>query len=228
MKDGTGDASDFDAATQDPQAWPQIAPVSYWEERYTGVDRVWSGKVNQVLADIAGPLVPGRALDLGCGEGADVIWLAQHGWQATGVDISPTAIGRATAAAEASGLDADRARFLATDLAAISVGAYDLVTVSFLHSPVGLPREAILCQAADRVAPGGHLLITSHADAPPWAEASHGHEHRFLGPLEELEQLQLDQQTWDVVLAEVRARQAIAPDGQPATLDDVVVLVRRR
>ena len=104
MTDNPWDGSDSDTAGHDPGAWPEIAPVDFWEERYAGADQVWSGKVNQVLADIAGTLVPGRALDLGCGEGADVIWLAQHGWQATGIDISATAIRHATAAAEASGV----------------------------------------------------------------------------------------------------------------------------
>ena len=82
-------------------------------------------------------------------------------------------------------------------------------------------------QAAERVAASGYLLITSHAAAPPWSDAPHGHEHRFLSPREEVEQLQLDHDVWDVLLAEVRSRQATAPDGQPATLDDVVVLIRR-
>ncbi|BEH02808.1 class I SAM-dependent methyltransferase [Brooklawnia propionicigenes] len=227
MTDNPWDGSDSDTAGHDPGAWPEIAPVDFWEERYAGADQVWSGKVNQVLADIAGTLVPGRALDLGCGEGADVIWLAQHGWQATGIDISATAIRHATAAAEASGLGPDRARFLAADLATVPAGAFDLVSVSFLHSPVDLPRESILRQAAERVAASGYLLITSHAAAPHWSDAPHGHEHRFLSPREEVEQLQLDHDVWDVLLAEVRSRQATAPDGQPATLDDVVVLIRR-
>lgn len=219
---------DFDAAVQDPAAWPRVAPADFWEERYAGSDRIWSGAVNGVLADIAGSLAPGRALDLGCGEGADVIWLSQHGWDATGVDISPTAIRRAAAAAEEADLGAGRARFLAADLAAVPAGAYDLVTASFLHSPVDLPRGDILRQAAARVAAGGHLLITSHAAFPPWADAPHGHEHHFLSPQEELAQLDLDAGEWDVVTAETRTREVATPGGEPATLDDVVVLAHRR
>ncbi|MFC6354913.1 FAD-dependent oxidoreductase [Luethyella okanaganae] len=218
---------DFDTAAQDPAAWPRIAPADFWEERYAGSDHVWSGTVNRVLADVVRTLSPGRALDLGCGEGADVIWLAQHGWEATGVDISPTAIRRATAAAETAGLGADHARFIADNLAATPTGAYDLVSASFLHSPVELPREDILREATRRVAPGGHLLITSHADFPPWAGVPHGHEHRFLSPEQELEQLALEPEEWDVLLAETRPRATTAPDGEPATLDDVVVLIRR-
>ncbi|MGB4777927.1 FAD-dependent oxidoreductase [Microbacterium sp.] len=219
---------DFDAAVHDPTAWPQVAPADFWEERYAASDRVWSGRVNRVLADIAAGLAPGRALDLGCGEGADVVWLARHGWNATGIDISPTAIARATAAAETTGTAPGRARFLAADLAALPDGEYDLVSASFLHSPVALARDGILRRASALVAPGGHLLITSHAALPPWADASAHHQHRFLSPAEELAQLELDPQRWDVLHAETRTRETSGPDGVPATLDDVVVLVRRR
>ncbi|CCH78075.1 Methyltransferase type 11 [Nostocoides japonicum T1-X7] len=219
---------DVEAALRDAMAWPQVTSADFWEERYAGSDRVWSGRVNQALADIAGTLSPRRALDLGCGEGADVIWLAQHGWEATGIDISPTAVRRAAAAAEQAGQNPGHARFLAADLSAVPAGAYDLVSASFLHSPAERPREEILREASERVARGGHLLITSHAAPPPWADAPDGHEHHFLDPAEELEQLALDPSTWDVILAETRPREAISPDGEPATLDDVVVLVRRR
>ncbi len=216
---------DFDAAVE--STWPTVAPVDFWEERYADSDRVWSGQVNQTLADIAGGLPVGRALDLGCGEGADVVWLAHQGWSATGIDISPTAIRRATAAAEAAGLTADRARFVVGDLSALADdGPYDLVTASFLHSPVELPRSEILRRAADLVVPGGHLLITSHAAAPPWADAS-AHEHRFLTPAEELDELALDTGAWKTVLAEIRTKQVTSPDGEPAELDDAVLLLRR-
>ena len=58
---------------------------------------MWSGRVNAHLAKIAGELSPGRALDLGCGEGADAIWLAEKGWTVLGVDISTIALDRARA-----------------------------------------------------------------------------------------------------------------------------------
>ncbi|MCX6502469.1 MAG: NAD(P)/FAD-dependent oxidoreductase [Microbacterium sp.] len=216
------DVDDALTAAQTP-----TEPADYWEERYAGSERVWSGRANRVLTEVAAMLPPGRALDLGCGEGADVIWLAQHGWTATGIDISPTAVRRATEAASAAGLPVEQAQFHSVDLTALPTGSYDLVSASFLHSPVRLPREAILRQAADRVAPGGHLLITSHAAPPPGSNVPHVHEHRFLTPDEEIEQLALDPQRWEVVLAESRPRDATLRDGTVATLDDVIVLVRR-
>ncbi|MEA4945177.1 MAG: type I methionyl aminopeptidase [Propionicimonas sp.] len=206
--------------------WPEVATPQFWEERYAITDRIWSGRVNRVLADIATELAPGTALDLGCGEGADVLWLADHGWQATGVDVSETAIARATEAAQTAGL-ADRVRFLAADASTLaSPGRFDLVTASFLHSSAGAPRSVILRRVADWVAPGGHLLITSHAAPPPWA-AGHAHDHHFPTPAEELAALDLQPGDWQLVVAESRTRATASPDGEPATLEDSVVLLRR-
>ena len=63
-----------------------------WEARYAAVDRLWSGDPNDWLPELALGWEPGRALDLGCGEGADAVWLAEHGWDVTGLDLSATAI----------------------------------------------------------------------------------------------------------------------------------------
>jgi len=65
---------------------------------------VWSGRVNAVVSEVASTLVPGDALDLGCGEGGDAIWLAGHGWRVTAVDVSQTAVARARVAGQATGI----------------------------------------------------------------------------------------------------------------------------
>jgi 2-polyprenyl-3-methyl-5-hydroxy-6-metoxy-1,4-benzoquinol methylase len=59
-----------------------------WEERYSGPEQIWSGKPNTQLVAEASKLTPGTALDIGCGEGGDVIWLATHDWRVTGADFS--------------------------------------------------------------------------------------------------------------------------------------------
>ncbi|MER7556409.1 FAD-dependent oxidoreductase [Nocardioides sp. NPDC126508] len=216
-------ADDFDRAVAGPTA------VEFWQDKYAGSDRIWSGKVNTVLGDIAARLEPGTALDLGSGEGADVIWLAQRGWRATGIDISENAVTRGREAAAAAGLGEEQARFVVSDLSSLTdLGdEYDLVTASFFHSPVDLPRTDILRRAAELVSPGGHLLITSHAAAPPWADAA-AHTHRFLDAKEELEALDLPEETWETVVLEHRDRPVTSPSGEEATLEDSVVLLRRR
>jgi SAM-dependent methyltransferase len=204
-------------------------PAAFWEARYSGSDAVWSGRVNPTMAEIAADLPAGRALDLGCGEGGDVLWLAGRGWQVTGVDISPTAVDRGRAAAAAAGL-AERVRFEAHDLADYEIDAdYDLVTACYLQSPVELNRSGILVRAAARITPGGHLLVVTHAAPPPWASGlHHQHPQEFLSPAEELAALVLPEAEWEPVLAEVRQREATGPDGTSAVLDDAVLLLRRR
>lgn len=218
-----------------PDDAPDVVPADFWEDRYAGADAVWSGRPNATMVDVVGSLglTPGTALDLGCGEGGDALWLARQGWQVTGLDISPTAVGRARAAADAAGLGAglgaERAAFEVTDLAHWrDERLFDLVTASFLHSPVELPRAEILRQAADRVAPGGHLLLLAHAAPPPWAKDHDAHGPRTLTPTEELEQLAPDPAAWEVLIAETRERAATGPDGEAATLEDGVVVLRRR
>ena len=204
---------------------PAQEPVTFWEDRYASADQIWSGRVNHALVQVVSSLTPGRVLDLGCGEGGDAIWLAQQGWTATGVDISETATGRARAAAAGAGLTEEQVRFVAADLATwTSDDSYDLVTASFLQSPVALPRVEILKRVAQQVAPGGRLLIVAHAAMPPWARAPH-HHHDFVSPADEVSALGLD--GWTTEIAEVRTREATGPDGQQAVLEDTVVLLRR-
>lgn len=207
-------------------------PVTFWEQRYEGAGPVWSGRANAVLVDVVGQLEPGRSLDLGCGEGGDVIWLAQHGWRATGIDISRTAIERAEQAAAEQGLQDGRVTLRALDLAEWQRAQdtdedFDLVTACFLQSPVTLDRTTILRAAADRVAVGGHLLIVSHAAPPPWASGLHDHAAMFHSPQEEVDALGLDPSQWTTSIAEIRTRPATGPDGTQALLDDSVVLLTR-
>ncbi|MGC8463720.1 MAG: SAM-dependent methyltransferase [Acidimicrobiales bacterium] len=235
------DHSTDDALGMTPDDGP-VDAAAFWEGRYAEQHRVWSGEPNAALADAASRLRPGRALDLGCGEGGDVVWLAEQGWQVTGVDISATAVARGQSLAAERGIGDDRITWQVEDLAAWEpTDRYDLVTSCFLHSPVDFPRTAVLRRAAAAVAPGGHLLIVTHAEAPPWARRHHedgnGGDHRhahhhghhdFPSPEDELAALDLDADEWDVVVSEVRDREATGPDGERVTLRDAVTFARRR
>ncbi len=204
----------------------------FWEARYAGAGPIWSGRVNPAVADLAAGFTPGTALDLGCGEGGDVIWLAQHGWRATGVDVAQTAVDRATRAAADAGVPAARIRFVAANLTTWQPDAsFDLVTASFLHSPVELPRIEILRRAAGMVASGGHLLLVSHAAFPPWRRPPGHHDHEHDAPLptpsDEYAELALDPSGWVPLLVETRVRDAVGPSGEAATLEDAIILARR-
>ncbi len=200
-------------------------PSRFWDELYAEREQRWSGKPNQALVETVGALTPGRALDLGSGEGADAIWLAEQGWQVTGVDVSATAAQRARAHAASRGVSVD---WQIHDLATWQPDAtYDLVSAAFLHSPIEFPRTEVLRRAASAVAPGGHLFVLGHAEPPPWARDHEGHDgpHGLLGPDEEVATLALD--GWESVVVELRERDATGPDGQHGHLRDSVVLLRR-
>jgi SAM-dependent methyltransferase len=198
--------------------------AQFWDDLYGERERVWSGRVNAPLADRVADLPPGRALDLGCGEGADALWLAERGWAVTAVDISATALGRARAEAERRGLQVD---WQQADLAvALPPGPYQLVSAHFLQSPVELPRASVLQRAAAEVAPGGHLLVVGHASAPPWSQ--HEPDPELMpSAATVLGQLALGD-GWQVLEADDVPRTATGPDGQTGELLDSVVLARRR
>jgi len=195
-----------------------------WEERYGERERVWSGRVNARLAEVADALTPGRALDLGCGEGADAVWLAERGWHVTAVDISQTALERAASEANARNVAVDFQRHDLTET--FPAGVFDLVSAQFLHSRVPMDRAKLLRRAADAVAPGGILLIVDHAAAPPWASKMHHHEFPTVD--EVASSLNLDVAQWERIRVDAVERQTVGPDGVDAVLTDNVMVLRRR
>ncbi|MFG2056862.1 class I SAM-dependent methyltransferase [Micromonospora sp. NPDC048930] len=202
------------------------ATARYWDDLYQQRDRVWSGRVNAVLAEVVDPLGPGTALDLGCGEGGDAIWLAGRGWRVTAVDVSTTALDRLTAEATRAGV-ASRITVARHDLTrTFPAGRYDLVSAQFLQSPLELSRQAVLRNAARAVTAGGRLLVVEHGAPPPWARESHPHAH-FASPEEILAALDLDADGWHTERLEAYHRTGTGPDGETGTLVDHVVLVRR-
>jgi thioredoxin reductase len=135
----------------------------FWDAQYAARDRKWSGDPNPHLVDVAAALTPGRALDVGSGEGADALWLASRGWMVTGIDISPIATGRARQSAVAAGLD-QQVDFVVADFeawAAATQGVFDLVSIQFLHLE-SLKRDRMIELAATLVADGGTIVVAGH------------------------------------------------------------------
>ncbi|NYJ73122.1 SAM-dependent methyltransferase [Allobranchiibius huperziae] len=213
-----------------PQVPDDATAESYWEpiylERATPAEAVPSNS-DLLAAEVAG-LQPGRALDLGCAEGGDVIWLAQQGWDVLGVDVSSTALAKGAEHAEVAGVS-DRTRWEQHDLSAtFPDGEFDLVSAQFLHTPVAgdSQRTTILRQAMRAVAPGGRLMVMSHTGWPTWMTES-PHEVDFATPEELLASVGLPREGWTVVRNERVPRDFPGPEGQPGTRDDAVLHVRR-
>jgi SAM-dependent methyltransferase len=200
----------------------------HWEKHYGERDRIWSGRVNVQFADIAGDLTPGRALDLGCGEGADAVWLAERGWDVVAVDVSDTALGRARAAADPRGVS-DRIEFVQLDLSqAFPDGTFDLISAQFLHSTLEFDRQKVLVAGAAALRPGGHLVIVDHGSAPPWPSKLDHHHHDFPSAEEVVAGLDLKVDEFDHVRVDSVERQAVGPEGEQRPWMDNVIVLRRR
>lgn len=197
----------------------------FWEAHYQKHESVWSGRANAALVDFAASLPVSTALDLGCAEGGDAIWLAQRGWQVTAVDVSATALRRAAARASDVGVE-DQIDFQQHDLAyTFPTGHFDLVSALYLQAPVEFPRTQILQTAASAVAPGGLLLTAEHASVPPWSWAEP--DTRFPTALQVLATLELNPEQWHTVFVGTPTRQADGPNGQSAVVADTIIAIRR-
>ena len=233
----------------------------FWDERYRSAEQLWSGEPNaQLVAQTAG-LTAGDALDVGCGEGADAIWLASQGWTVTAADISAVALERAAAhAAERGDEIAGRISWRQADLFSWDPGSqqYDLVSAQFMYLP-----EAELTSLHRRLAvavrPGGTLLLVLHhpdsmhaggasheghgshagtnsagspgtpaAAGPGLADTATGRALLAFAAQPQRLAAALDPDAFDVLVADVIARQAIGRDGRPATATDTVLRAARR
>ena len=227
----------------------------HWDEMYRSRPRVWSGRPNPQLVAEAAALEPGTALDLGCGEGADALWLAEQGWTVTAVDVSAVALERAEqhAAGSAAG---NRITWLQRDLDAWAPEEqFDLVSAQFLHSTEA-PWQRPHRVAADAVSTGGTLLIVGHhpEGLPPWrsnpdqddhaqagghangshasgshasGSGAHAGPEMFFTAEQAAAELGIAPPKWRVEVAARREREATGPDGQSAVLADAVLRATR-
>ncbi|HUZ55251.1 MAG TPA: class I SAM-dependent methyltransferase [Streptosporangiaceae bacterium] len=200
---------------------------SFWDERYRSASQVWSGQPNpQLVAEVAGR-PPGRALDVGCGEGADALWLARCGWDVVAADISGVAVRRG----EQHARDADpvvgaRIEWRQADLLARppEPGSFGLVSVQFMHLPPE-PRTQLFTALAAAVRAGGTLLVVGHHPSdlasgvprPPMPELFYT-SAEIAGLLDS---------SWTVEVSEARPRTASTPDGVEVAIHDAVLVATR-
>lgn len=134
--------------------------ANHWDERYETAEFVWKTEPNQFLPAEVDGLDAGRALDLGCGEGRNAVWLAGQGWSVIGVDFSQVGLDKGARLADKSGVDVD---WVCADATAWTPdSSFDLVIVFYLQLAQDA-RRAAFTGAARALAPGGTLLIVGHA-----------------------------------------------------------------
>lgn len=204
---------------------PGLPQGETWDERYSSASQVWSGQPNGALVAEVHDLPPGRVLDVGCGEGADAIWLAGGGWRVTALDVSEVALQRARAAAAQA---AAEVAWLRTGLleASLAPGGFDLISAQYpaLARTADAAAERALMSA---VTPGGHLLVVHHAldDAAIEQARSHGFDPTaYITPADVAALLD---DSWEVQFDEQRPRHLAAGAGAHHT-HDVVLHAQRR
>lgn len=196
-----------------------IMDEKFWNDMYGRSDRVMSGNPNPVLVQQVTGVKPGRALDVGCGEGDDARWLASEGWSVTAADISSTAIERAATLTENADITWVHENYLQTSPPAQS---FDLVAMHYFALPKADGPTAAL-GIAGSVAPGGTLLIVNHA-------VVEGHEWNGIRSSDYYEPhgiAELLGADWTVEIDETRPRTTAAPAGSGHSHDTVMKATRK-
>jgi 2-polyprenyl-3-methyl-5-hydroxy-6-metoxy-1,4-benzoquinol methylase len=201
---------------------------SFWEQRWSQAlrehgDRVAQRPPNAHLTAEVSDLGPGRALDAGCGHGAETLWLAARGWRVTAVDFAATALTNARSMAEAMGPEvAERIDWVEADLAtwAPQRDAYDLVVCLYVH--VAGSVDEMVHRMATGVARGGTLFLVGHRPIDPATGAATAAAGQVQVTVEAALNALDSGSRWEVVVAEDRPR-PIAGSGV-----DAVIRVRRR
>lgn len=205
-----------------------MADKETWNERYAGRELVWSAGPNKLFAEVVTGIKPGKALDLACGEGRNAIYLAEEGFQVTGVDFSNTGIEKARAIAEHRGVHVD---WMVADVLEVPLPArsFDLVSVLYLHTD-SASRHTWLKRAIEAVAPGGNFVYIGH-DPRNIAEGTGGPGDPDVLPDSEEICAALD--GFEILRAEVYHR-PVAHDpghggsGEGEALDTLVLAKRKR
>ncbi|MGW0846566.1 class I SAM-dependent methyltransferase [Streptomyces sp. NPDC002787] len=201
----------------------EAAVRAEWDSRYAERQQLWSGRPNGALVAETAGLTPGRVLDVGCGEGADAVWLACGGWDVTALEVSGVALERAAGHARDAGVAVHWVHAELTR-AALPPASFDLVSAQYpalLRTPDAAAERALLAA----VAPGGVLLLVHHAGM----QTQQAHDSAFdpadyVWPSMVAELLDDD---WEIETNEQRPR--LAPDGGAGAhhTDDLVLRVRR-
>jgi len=133
-----------------------------------GTPRWDTGVPQPELEELVRGRAPGRALDLGCGTGADAVYLAGHGWETVGIDFAPEAIAAAKKKAADAGVTAAFVLGDASRPADAGVrGPFDLLLdIGCYHTIPASHRDAYVAGAAAAARPGADFYLAGLADPP--------------------------------------------------------------
>lgn len=195
---------------------------SFWEQLWSKTlrehpDRVAQRPPNAHLVGEVSNLPAGRALDAGCGHGADTLWLAAHGWQVMGVDFSASALAHGRSMVEAVGADvSDRVVWVEGDLATWTAqdSHFDLVVSLYVH--VAGSVEEMVRRMANGVAVGGTLFMVGHSPINPTTGAATAAAGQVQVSVESAAAA-LDPRRWELIVAEERPR-PVAGSGVDAVI----------
>jgi SAM-dependent methyltransferase len=195
----------------------------HWDERYGVPELVWTAEPNRFLVEEVGPLSPGRALDLACGEGRNALWLASRGWQVTGVDFSRVGLDKARLQCTNLGLEVN---WVEADVVEWTppAASFDLVLVLYLHLPSAQRRKA-LAQAKRALSPGGVLLVVGHDSSNILHGAGGPKDPAVLYRLEEIAE---DISGLEIVRAQRVTRNVVTDDGEATAIDALIRAVHSR
>ena len=195
---------------------------TFWDEIYRGRNPSAHGEPHPYLRAVMASASPGRALELGCGDGISAVWLASYGWTVTAVDISPVALDAAAERGERAGVSS-RITWQHADLRDWTTQeTFDLVTALFLHTPLELNAPALLGRAAAATRKDGTLLSVGHYTLPPWAW-NPDNTDGLPSASEVAAALGVHEPDWRTVLAEEMPRTVTGRDGHPSTVLDAVL-----
>jgi SAM-dependent methyltransferase len=189
--------------------------AQFWNDRYSSVDRVWAAKPNALLVELVSGLSPGRALDVGAGEGRNSIWLAQNGWTVTAVDLSDVGLGRAEE--RASEEDVELETVVGDWREYRAPAPFHLAVISFMH-PRPQERASMFAWAREMLVPGGHLF-TVGVDVSELGKRGPRAPDKLYTP----DRLRAALEGFDVLRCETVAYQGESTEGPRPVVDSLAV-----
>ncbi|MCC6496894.1 MAG: class I SAM-dependent methyltransferase [Propionibacteriaceae bacterium] len=200
-----------------------MTDAANWTDRHAAAAMAWDITPNQFVVAACRKLRPGRALDLGAGDGSNSVWLAGRGWQVTAIDTDTIRVGRIQSHSALLGRPVDAVVGDAVSYRP-PAATFDLVLLSYLQLPDHQLRQ-VLGHVAPALAPGGRILIVGHDSSNLDGGWGGPQDPDLLTTAEHLSGL-LEGLGLDVQRAQVVRREVLGEVGIHIALDHIVEALR--